>query len=190
MSSLRVDSLRLCWLEAFVSVAESENISSTARAMNVHQSSVSRYLQELQDWLGKELIRPGAISDPDDPGRSVGITADGHDFVETATKILEALEGARSEGARRREKIARMRHILRALRTDLAKPNPLTVTLEMHENVELWEMALDGMCDEAPLEVWDPMYNLMKSAFNHYEKEKARQKRKSQRSRSSPSPQV
>lgn len=41
MSSLRQQTLRLCWLEAFIAVANAENISEAARELSLDQSTVS-----------------------------------------------------------------------------------------------------------------------------------------------------
>ncbi|WP_409233787.1 LysR family transcriptional regulator [Novosphingobium sp. MMS21-SN21R] len=69
VSSLRIETLRLCWLEVFIDVAESENISATARNLGLDQSTVSRYLKAVQDWLGLTLVTPAKCMIPTILGR-------------------------------------------------------------------------------------------------------------------------
>lgn len=57
LSSLRIESLRLVWLEAFLKVTDSENISAVARELGVDQSTVSRYIIALEKWAGRPLLR-------------------------------------------------------------------------------------------------------------------------------------
>lgn len=99
MSSLRIETLRLCWLEALVTVADTENISEAARQLDISQPTVSRYLQALAQWCGYDLIDTLAISDPDDPRRSVGITERGWTLYENAKKVMELLSDCRTDDA-------------------------------------------------------------------------------------------
>ncbi len=44
-------------MEVFVAVAEHQAFAQAARALNLSATAVSRHIQELEDWLGVELLR-------------------------------------------------------------------------------------------------------------------------------------
>lgn len=59
----------------------------------------SRNMQALEKWLGKKLIEPGKIHDPQNPRISIGVTDDGRAFYDVSIGILQMLKEARSEAA-------------------------------------------------------------------------------------------
>ncbi len=129
MSSLRVASLRLIWLEVFLDVAESENMSATAENLCVDQSTVSRHLQALQRWLGKELLVATKITDPDDPGRNVKVTEEGWAFHEIAKSTVNNLSEFRTERAEGEELVGKMTSSMKVILLDLEGKNPSETAL-------------------------------------------------------------
>lgn len=169
MSSLRVATLRLCWLEAFVTVAEQENISAAARELNLDQSTVTRYLQRLENWLGKKLIKPGAINDPQNPGVSIGLTDEGREFHTTASHAIAALSGARSEAAERAELMEEMSTILGKIEVALAtKKSPLISPVR--QNVDFMRKVFSSLPDETPMLFLEQFGRRMRFFFTDFEK--------------------
>jgi len=119
VSSLRLDSLRLCWLETFVTVVQEANISEAARELDINQSTASRNIQALEKWVGKKLIEPGKITDPENPGVSVGLTDDGQAFYDLSLNLLDQLNAARAETAVRQWLIDDCTKMLRVMRHGL-----------------------------------------------------------------------
>lgn len=142
MSSLRIESLRLVWLEAFLKVSETENISATARELGVDQSTVSRYLIALQDWLGRDLIEISKIKDDEDAGRNVALTPDGAAFIEKAEKAVAALVSFRTEKARRTEVLKSMDFMIGKMLADLNSKKPSRTVQAVEEKVVFQAEAL------------------------------------------------
>ena len=78
--------MRLVWLVAFVAVAERESFTDAATTIGKDQGSVSRYVDQLQRWLGKPLIE----SYP-----PVKLTPDGLVFLPIALQVIALLNDAR-----------------------------------------------------------------------------------------------
>lgn len=168
MSSLRVATLRLCWLEAFVAVSEQENISAAARELNLDQSTVTRYLQRLESWLGKKLIKPGAINDPQNPGLSIGLTEEGLKFHTTASKTIAILSGARSDDAKRAELMGEMSMILCKMEATLSKRNPLLVSVR--GNIKFMRDAFSSFTNVTPILFLEQFARRMRFFFTDFEK--------------------
>lgn len=90
MSDYRVDTLRLAWLQAFITVVEKRSFTRAAKELRWNQSTVSRYIKDLSIWLDKPLF---------DPPKTPYLTPAGEEFYETAKKVLAILQEARSEEA-------------------------------------------------------------------------------------------
>lgn len=169
MSSLRLDTLRLVWLETFIQVADEENISEVARNMSIDQSTVSRHMKELQAWLGKDLIVPGVISDPEHPGRNVGQTEAGREFYLIAASIIEKLTGFRTEEARREELLARMEKMLATMQADRDHKHPSRAVQSIKDKLELHTKAVAVCREAAPVGVVEGVYPALRRFFATYE---------------------
>lgn len=73
-------------LESFIQVAENLNFVRAAEALNITQSAVSRQIHTLEDELGARLLHRST--------RTVTLTAEGLDFLETAKSVLGKLQAA------------------------------------------------------------------------------------------------
>ena len=135
MSSLRLDSPRLCWIEAFVAVANAENISDAAKSLGITQPTMSRYIQWLEHWLGKKLINPGGIRDPENPRVSVALTEEGRQFYPIAENTITALAGFRTDLARCQEQISSIHYMTQRMRTDLESGAPSRAAKQRHEMI-------------------------------------------------------
>lgn len=177
LSSLRVETLRLCWLEAFIEVAEEENISGAARELGIDQSTVSRYLQSLEKWLGKKLIVAGKAFDPQDARVSIGLTEDGLKFREIAARAVEDLKGFRTEKSKRDEIKAEMADMIHKMQVDARGRNMLAVAELVSENVKMFQEVLDACHDEVPLETIEVFHSRIRIFFAMYEVRKNRETR-------------
>lgn len=87
MSSHRVKTLRLVWIEAFIALAEHGSFTVAAGNLGVSQPSMSRYIDHLQRWLRKVVITGG---------ESPTLTADGEAFLLVARQIVDQLKNSRA----------------------------------------------------------------------------------------------
>jgi len=163
VSSLRVETLRLCWLEAFIEVAETENISEAALNLGYDQSTASRYIQRLEKWLGKKLIEPGKVSDLENARISIGLTDEGLEFREIAVAAVDALVGSRTEAASRADLLGEMAVMLGKMRAALdGMRNPRIA--EAQPNVEAMEALFELMVSDTEVEApIDALKNINKS---------------------------
>lgn len=178
MSSLRIDSLRLVWLEAFVQVAETENISEAARELSCDQSTVTRHIQALEKWLGKKLVTPGVMTDAENPGVNVSLTGDGLAFRELAASIIEKLKGSRTEAARRAELLDRMEGMISKMRTDLESKRPSQTVLSVEDKVEVQTRTLAALRLIEAVTVHEGIYGYFWRFFANYESELKRERHK------------
>lgn len=169
MSSLRVGTLRLCWLEAFVAVASAENISEAARSLSIDQSTVSRHLQALEKWLDKKLIEPGKIVDPDDPRVSIGITEAGRDFHDVAERVISDLTGFRDESAKRRDIMDEISSMIANMQADRNRRNVLPVAILNGDKIDFFQKTLDSLPEEMPVELLEVYRSNLRQFFNRYE---------------------
>lgn len=176
MSSLRIDSLRLVWLEAFVQVAESENISEAARELSCDQSTVTRQLQSLQKWLGKKLIEPGKISDYENPGVNIGLTKDGREFRELAVDVIGKLTDFRTQEARRKELLERIESMVSKMRADLDSKRPSQAVLSVQDRVEFQIQSLTDLRSAGEISILEGFYAYCRRFFATYENQLKRER--------------
>ena len=87
MSKRRVQTLRLCWLEAFLAVIDNEGVEAkAAEAMGVSASRVSRAIAGLGGWVRTPLF------DADFPR---GLTDHGRKFEDVARTVVSSLNDMR-----------------------------------------------------------------------------------------------
>jgi len=184
VSSLRIESVRLTWLETFIEMDEAENISAVARKLGVDQSTVSRDMQRLEKWLGKKLIDAGQINDPDDIGRSIAITEDGRAFLPIAQGIIEQLNGFRSEAGVRNGIMEECNKIVATMRAALVHPEKRKVASQIKGNIGQFEHCLSGIPDETPIDFLNSYRKGLREFYQDFEarvrSEKKKSKRKSQ----------
>lgn len=88
MSHLRVESVRLVWIEAFIALAEKKNISAAARLLDVDRSTLIRNIAMLEKWLYRSLISTKA---------PYSLTIEGGEFLPTAKGIVRVLRSWKKE---------------------------------------------------------------------------------------------
>ena len=176
MSSLRIDSLRLVWLEALIQVAEAENISEAARGLGCDQSTVTRHLQSLQKWLGKKLIEPGQISDYESPGVNIGLTEEGREFRDLAADVIERLTAFRTEEARSEELLARKESMVSKMRADLESKQPSRTVLSVEGKVAVQTRTLTALRSAGELGVLQGFYPSFRRFFANYESQLKRER--------------
>jgi DNA-binding MarR family transcriptional regulator len=181
LSSLRIDSLRLVWLEAFVQVADSENISEAARELSCDQSTVSRYMKALEKWSGKKLIVPSVVSDPENPGVNVKITTAGDEFYDLAKAMIEKLTSFRTEEARGLELLARMETMIATMRTDLESKHPSQTVLSVQGEIEKQTQRLADLRSEGSVVLLEGYYPIFRRFFANYETVLQRERRKTRK---------
>jgi DNA-binding transcriptional LysR family regulator len=172
MSALRIDTLRLIWLEAFVAVEAKENISEVARDLNVHQSTVSRYIDDLETWLGKKLIEPGKVRDSDDARALINVTQDGRQFRELALGIIKVLQEFRTEDAQRLEASSKISNIIAAMELDLTRKPKILIAHKIRHNIETQRNNFENMKNDCPLDFLVQHHLATKEFFTEYEFEK------------------
>jgi LysR family transcriptional regulator, hypochlorite-specific transcription factor HypT len=79
--------LDIRWLEDFIVVAETRNITRAAELRNVTQSGLSRRIQSLEHWAGAALI--------DRRHAPLELTEAGHKLLDVANQALGRLNGVR-----------------------------------------------------------------------------------------------
>jgi DNA-binding transcriptional LysR family regulator len=72
---------RLKTMEAFAEVARRQGFAPAARELGLSTSAVSRYVAELESWLGVQLLRRTT--------RRVSLTAAGRTYLERCQRILD-----------------------------------------------------------------------------------------------------
>ncbi len=73
-------------MRAYVQVVESGSFTGAARALNLHQATVSQQVRLLEDKLGTRLLTRAT--------RSVALTAEGLAYHQRACAILQQVEEA------------------------------------------------------------------------------------------------
>lgn len=169
MSSLRIETLRLCWLEALVTVADTENISEAARRLGISQPTVSRYLQALTKWCGHELLMVGAISDPDDPRLSVGLTEQGRKLAELARTVLADLTAERTPEAIRLEITTELETMLTKMWSVIHSGDYPIILNNYSNRVGAISSVFKAVRHEASLDILQNLHIAAKGLFNNFE---------------------
>jgi DNA-binding MarR family transcriptional regulator len=170
MSSLRVDTLRLCWLETFVAVAEEENISAAARELGIDQSTVSRYIQALENWLGEPLIEPGKVHDPDDARVSIAITEFGRGVRDAAAAIVDQLDQLRTPAAKARALISEMNMNVAKMEDGLRRG--LKIASAARARIEEQRRIVGELDGNTPLPVIESAARFSRTFFCNYERQR------------------
>lgn len=170
MSSLRIGSLRLCWLESFIAVADCENISEAARGLHIDQSTVSRHIISLEKWLGENLVELGAVSDPQNPRAMMGTTDKGHDFYDIAKDVIEFLRWARTDKVEYKDIIKDIKNIIGKMQSDLKSENKFK-TAETHKNkINNFQNEFDKFSESSPMPSVRSFYYRIRKFHLKYEK--------------------
>ncbi len=82
-----VETMKLSWLQAFIEVARCESHTQAGKNLGWSQSNVSRYIGNLERWLGKPLFT-GYVPPV--------ITPHGEAFLPIAEQVVATLHGFRS----------------------------------------------------------------------------------------------
>lgn len=177
MSSLRIESLRLVWLETFLHVTEAENLSAASRAMGVDQSTVTRHIQALEKWSGKTLVELyRGEDDGDEPGSMSRMTPAGVELLEIALEFVPKLKAFRTEEARRTELLESVNGIIAKMLADLESKHPSQAAEKWRDLVtkaaEGVEVAL-----EWPMEILEKIASDFRILFKRYEWELKRERR-------------
>lgn len=183
MSSLRNDTLRLCWLETFLAVAENENLSAAANQLGFNQSTVTRYMQDLEQWTGKKLIDTGSIFDEEDARISVGITNEGRNLYDISIDIIDKLTSFRDKEAQLRAMRLDMSGWLSRIRRDV-DDGMITYNEQSESELHTFESvfeATDGISELDPIHA---LHGAVRILFQRHERETGRAKRMSRRKRS------
>jgi molybdenum-dependent DNA-binding transcriptional regulator ModE len=177
VSSLRIESLRLVWLETFLHVTETENLSAASREMGVDQSTVTRHMQALERWAGKPLLELyRGEDDGDEPGSMSRMTPAGVDLLEIAQEFVPRLKDFRTEKACRAELLDSLASIIAKILADLESKNP-------SQAAEKWRDLVTGTADsievalEWPMEILEKIANDFRILFKRYEWELKRERR-------------
>lgn len=71
-------------MQVFVEVAKMEGFSAAARQLHISTTAVSRYVMELEDWLGVQLFNRTT--------RHLGLTEAGRAYLDRCTHIVDDVE--------------------------------------------------------------------------------------------------
>lgn len=101
MSNKRVATVRLVELEAFIAVVEEGGYTAAAKALGVDQSTVSRYLTNLEKWAQVPLLTMDVPPD---------LTAQGEQFLPVAREVVTMLRETR-ESLHKMHTVPAIRHV-------------------------------------------------------------------------------
>lgn len=190
MSSLRIESLRLVWLEAFLMVTEKENVSAAARAMGVDQSTISRYMKALEEWAGGEpLLRlPTKEEQKQEEGdgekdvRLSRMTEAGAELLLIIHELVPRLANFRNETSRRKRLMESMDTMTSEMMADLnsEKPSQAAQSLEdaIVREVENFVSLSDGF---APIELVERRNVALRRVYAQYENQLKSEQRAARR---------
>lgn len=82
MSSKRMNTLKVVWLETFLAVIEHKTYTDTAIALHCNHGTVSRHIDKLEEWLG---LSPFSQTGP------IKLNAAGEKLEPVARKIVALL---------------------------------------------------------------------------------------------------
>lgn len=175
MSSLRLDSLRLVWIEVLQAVAEAENISEAARGLGISQSTASRHIQALEKWLGQEVVVRGGVIDPQDAGVNAGITPVGQKVFAWADENLPELFALRTMEAQRSELINAMSFMVGKVRSDLNSKKPSAAARTLAPRLDFLEQTIEALRLFPDLANLEQFHRALRQTFTVYETEKSRE---------------
>lgn len=177
MSSLRIESLRLVWLETFLHVTEAENLSAASREMGIDQSTVSRHIQALEKWAGKPLLELyQGEDDGEDLGRMSRMTPAGGELLTIALEFVPKLKAFRTEEACQEELLDSLTSMIAKILEDLESKNP-------SQAAEKWRNFVTGTADSLeeapqwPMQILEGVANDFRIFFKRYEWELKRERR-------------
>jgi DNA-binding transcriptional LysR family regulator len=148
--------LKLEYIQAFASIAETGSITGAARRLAISKSVVSERLTELERVLGTKLVRRTT--------RTLSLTDDGSTFYDRAKQILRDVDRAASELAERRGTLTGplrisapvsfgSLHLGPALFGFLAKNPGIEVTLELDDRfVDILGEGYDAIVRHGPVD--------------------------------------
>lgn len=88
LSKKRENTLRLCWLHAFIAVIENDGKEAkAAKELGLDGSTVNRYLGNLDAWVRTPLFTQSFPKE---------LSSKGHEFEPIAREVVTLLEGFRS----------------------------------------------------------------------------------------------
>lgn len=183
MSSLRIESLRLVWLETFLQVTEAENLSAASREMGIDQSTVSRHIQALEKWTGKPLLELyQGEDDGEDLGRLSRMTPAGGELLAIALEFVPKLEAFRTEEARRKELLEGLDGMIAKMLADLESKHPSLAAEAAREQIERQAQTMALLHDPvAPLDLIKNIHRLVRRFFADYEAALRRETRRGRR---------
>lgn len=178
MSSLRIESLRLVWLETFLHVTEAENLSAASRAMGVDQSTVTRHIQALEKWAGKTLVELyRGEDDGEEPGSMSRMTPAGVELLEIALEFVPKLKAFRTEEARRTELLAGLDDMIAKMIADLGCKHPSQAAEAAREQIERQAQIMALLHETGGLDLIENIHQLVRRFFADYEAKLKRERR-------------
>lgn len=135
LSSLRIESLRLVWLEAFLKVTETENISAAARELGVDQSTVSRYMIALRKWAGRPLLELPTEEDGEEAERLSRTTPAGAELLILIKDLLPKLAAFRDENKQRQKLRNTINVMIDKMVADLNSGKPSLAALSLEDAI-------------------------------------------------------
>lgn len=139
---------RIRELDIFMRVAGENSFSAAARALDVDPSTVSKLIQRIETRLGVRLFQRTS--------RSLQLTREGERYLEGAQRVLEALEEAEGEVARRRADVEGVLRLNSSLLIAQSRLLPL-----IPELTALYpKLALELILTAAPLDIFEHQIDL------------------------------
>lgn len=187
LSSLRIESLRLVWLEAFLEVTDKENVSAAARAMGVDQSTISRYMIALEEWAGRgPLLRlptkEEQEGDDEQDVRFSRMTEAGADLFQIIHEFVPRLANFRNETPRRKRLMKSMDTMTSEMMADLNSEKPSQAAQSLEEAIvretENFVSLGDGL---APMELVETRNVALRRVYAKYENQLKKEQRVARR---------
>ncbi len=160
-----------------MAVVDEENISAAATKLGLSQPMVSRYLQSLEKWLDKKLIKTGGVSDPELPRISIAITEDGRALYRRAGPVLKGLEAFRTPKARAEERISAINAMIGKMAGDLKGKSPSRSATRRGATIDALVEIVGALSAHVPLEALTTVNHSVRSEFAAYERELVRERK-------------
>lgn len=182
MSSLRNESLRLVWLEAFLKVAETENISAAARELGVNQSTVSRYMIALRKWAGRPLIDLHTEIDDEDADRLSRMTPAGGELYSIIHELVPKLADFRDQKSQREKLLVKMEKLTAEMMADLNRNAPSQTARSLEDAiVQVTEDYVSVSDKRASLEDIEKVHLAVRRVYAKYEHQLKQEQKTSRR---------